>query len=71
MLEPRDPLLKVFTNCVVCSDVTDLTEFNGPPTGARRPGSREGEARQSNKGRYTVGEELGAETPGSARPLSR
>ena len=73
MLEPRDPLLKVFTICVSLGRHYKQN-IKGPLTGAHQPkGRREANlmARQSNKGRYTMGEELEAETPGSTRPLSR
>ena len=72
MLEPRDPLLKVFTICVLLGHHYQQS-FKGPLAGARQPeGRREANpmARQSNKGRYAMGEELEAETPGSAKPLS-
>ena len=78
MLEPRDPLLKVFI-IGIDSDITDKQILmglrrapghisHGFMTNLRKtyPGIR-----QSNKGKLTMGEELGAETPGSAKPLSR
>ena len=73
MLEPRDPLLKVFTIRVSLGRHYKLG-LKGPLAGARPPeGRREAspKTRQSNKGRYAMGEELEAEAPGSARPLSR
>ena len=42
MLEPRDPLLKVFIICIFARTSLIKTEFNGPPTGARRPEGRRG-----------------------------
>ena len=75
MLEPRDPLLKVFTIYVRDSDDTARTEFTGPLAGTGRPRPRglrtdvrgsSGPAKATKVGRHRV-KRRGPKPPGARR----